>query len=141
MDSYGDTIDFMFSPKRNANVVLRFFRKMLGSCHSSKPKVISTDKNNAYPPAYKALKKFNLIDLRSKFRQKRYLNNIIEQDHRFIKKLVKTRLWFKSPTAARKTLQGYEPTHMVRKGQISKIQINNIQKQGKFINALFGVAA
>ncbi len=94
---------------------------MLGSCHSSKPKVISTDKNRAYPPAFKALKKFNLIDLKSKFREKRYLNNIIEQDHRFIKKLVKAGLWFKSPPTAWRTLQGYESMHMIRKGQVSKI--------------------
>ncbi len=141
IDSYGDTIDFMFSPRRNASAVFRFFRKMLGSCHSSKPKVISTDKNSAYLPAFKALKKFNLIDLRSKFRQKRYLNNIIEQDHRFIKKLVKAGLWFKSPPSARRTLQGYEAMHMIRKGQISKIQVNNVQNQGRFIKSLFGATA
>ncbi len=140
IDSYGDTIDFMFSPRRNASAVFRFFRRMLGSCHSSKPKVISTDKNSAYLPAFKALKKFNLIDLRSKFRQRRYLNNIIEQDHRFIKKLVKAG-WFKSLPIAQRTLQGCETMHIIRKGQISRIQINNVKNQGEFINSLFEVTA
>ncbi len=141
IDSYGDTIDFMLSPKRNAGAVFRFFRKMLGSCHSSKPKVISADKNKAYPPAFKGLRLANLIDNYSKFRQKKYLNNVIEQDHRFIKKLVKAGLWFKSPSTAWKTLQGYEAMHMIRKGQISKIVKNNIQNQSEFINSLLGVAA
>jgi IS6 family transposase len=141
IDSYGDTIDFMLSSKRNAGAAFRFFRKMLGSCHSSKPKIISVDKNSAYPLAFKALKKFHVLDSTSNFRQKKYLNNIIEQDHRFIKKLVKAGLWFKSPPSAWKTLQGYETMHMIRKGQISKILKNNIQNQAKFINSIFGVAA
>jgi transposase-like protein len=131
----------MFSSVRNASAVFRFFRKMLGSCHSSKPKVISADNNRAYLPAFRTLKKYNLIDLRAKFRQRRYLNNIIEQDHRFIKKLVKAGLWFKSLPSAEKTLQGYEAMHMIRKGQISKIQINNVKNQCEFINSLFGIAA
>jgi transposase-like protein len=132
IDSYGDTIDFMLSLRRNAKAVFYFFRKMLGSPHSSKPKVISTDKNSAYPPAFKVLKKFYLLDSSSTFRQKRYLNNIIEQDHRFIKKLVNASLWFKSPPSAWRTLQGYETMHMIRKGQVNKAE--SIQNQAKFIN-------
>ena len=128
INSYEDTIDFLLYPKRNARAVFSFFRKMLGSCHSSKPKIISVDKNSAYPLAFKALKKFHVLDSLSNFRQKKYLNNIIEQEHRFIKKIVKAGLWFKSSPLAWKTLQGYETMHMIRKGQISKIQKKHHRK-------------
>jgi transposase-like protein len=47
-----------------------------------------------------------------------YLNNIIEQDHRFIKKRIAASLWFRSVDGALSTIEGYEAMHMIRKGQI-----------------------
>ncbi len=68
----------------------------------------------------------------------KYLNNVIEQDHRFIKRLVKPGLGFYSFQTAWRTLQGYETMHMIRKGQV---QASGIQDQVKFVDGLFGLAA
>jgi len=69
------------------------------------------------------------------------LNNLIEQDHRFIKRLVKPGLGFFSLETAERTLQGYEIMNMFRKGQIQGVDKGNITSQVRFIARLFGVAA
>lgn len=77
----------------------------------------------------------------SELRQVKYLNNIVEQDHRFIKRLVKPGMGFFSFESAWRTLQGYEVMHMVRKGQMRGIEKGDIMGQVAFIADLFGVAA
>lgn len=74
-------------------------------------------------------------------RQVKYLNNIIEQDHRFIKRLVKPGMGFFSVETAWRTLQGYEAMRMFRKGQIYRVEKGNITEQVTYIASLFGVAA
>ena len=74
-------------------------------------------------------------------RQVKYLNNIVEQDHRFIKRRVKPGLGFFSPETAWNTLQGYEVMNMVRKGQMRGVEQGDIMGQIAFISSLFGVAA
>ena len=74
-------------------------------------------------------------------RQIKYLNNIVEQDHRFIKRLVKPGLGFFSVETAWRTLQGYEVMNMIRKGQIRDVSKGDIPGQVSFIASLFGVAA
>ena len=69
------------------------------------------------------------------------MNNLIEQDHRFIKRLVKPGLGFFSFESAWRTLHGYEVMHMVRKGQIRGVEKGDILGQIVFIASLFGVAA
>ena len=86
MDSTGKTIDFMLSEKRDANAVERFFKKALSSDHVQPPRVITVDKNPSYPAAIENLKKNKKLPQDINMRQTKYLNNIIEQDHRFIKK-------------------------------------------------------
>jgi transposase, IS6 family len=71
-------------------------------------------------------------------RPAKYLNNVIEQDHRFIKRLVKAGLGFSSFPTAWRTLRGYETMHMIRKGQVPA---GGILAQVKFVNSLFGLAA
>jgi transposase-like protein len=68
------------------------------------------------------------------------MNNIIEQDHRFIKRKVKLGLGFFSYPTAWRTIRGYEVMHMIRKGQIQGTAKGNIQAQNQFIAGLFGVA-
>ena len=63
---------------------------------------------------------------RAELRQNKYLNNIVEQDHRFIKKLVKPTMGFQSFHTVRRTLQGYEAMNVIRKGQIKGIEKGNI---------------
>ncbi len=73
-------------------------------------------------------------------RQVKYLNNIVEQDHRFIKRLVKPGMGFFSFQTAWRTLQGYEVMNMMRKGQIRGVDKGDIRCQVAFIAHLFGVA-
>ena len=67
----------------------RFFIKILKTQHSRDPRVINVDQNSAYPPAIEELKESGLLSSDCELRQNKYLNNVIEQDHRFPKKLAK----------------------------------------------------
>ena len=84
----------------------------------SAPRVINVDKNAAYPKAIAELKAARILPEQVELRQVKYLNNLIEQDHRFIKRLVKPGLGFFSFESAWRTLQGYEVMNMIRKGQV-----------------------
>ena len=88
LDSTGQTIDFMLSAKRDTKAAKRFFRKMLKAPKHQCPRVINADRNKAYPPAVEELKEEGVLPIASQLRQSKYLNNIIEQDHRFIKRRV-----------------------------------------------------
>jgi len=70
-------------------------------------------------------------------RQVKYLNNNVEQDHRFIKWLVRPGLGFGSFNTARRTLKGYEIMHMIRKGQIEGVKKGDIESQVNFVENLF----
>ena len=140
VDSDGNTIDFMLSAKRDRKAAKRFFKKALRSRHNQKPRVITVDKNAAYPPAIDELKEEKLLPEKVKVRQIKYLNNIVEQDHRFIKRIVKPMLSFKSFHTASKTLKGIEAIHMVRKGQIDGLD-RGVLNEVNFINKLFGLAS
>ena len=69
------------------------------------------------------------------------MNNIIEQEHRFIKKRIVASLWFRSVEGALNTIDGYEAMNMVRKGQVRWLAKDDIVGQVKFIESLFGIAA
>jgi IS6 family transposase len=70
-----------------------------------------------------------------------YINNIIEQDHRFIKKRINASLGFRSPEGAWRTIEGYEAMHLIRKGQVRWLDKENVIGQRQFIHNLFGIAA
>jgi IS6 family transposase len=74
-------------------------------------------------------------------RQSKYLNNLIEQDHRFIKRLVKPGLGFFSFETAWNTLQGYKVMNMIRKRQMHGMEKGNIIGQISLIASLFGLVA
>ena len=71
----------------------------------------------------------------------KYLNNLIEQDHRFIKRLTKPGMGFFSFEAAWRTLQGFEMMNMIRKGQVKNVGKGDILGQVALVSSLFGVAA
>jgi IS6 family transposase len=71
----------------------------------------------------------------------KYLNNLVEQDHRFIKRLVKPGLGFFSFETAWRTLQGYEVMNMIRKGQVNGVGKGDSRQQAWFVASLFGAAA
>jgi transposase, IS6 family len=107
----------------------------------SAPRVINVDKNAAYPKAIAELKAAGLLPEQVELRQVKYLNNLIEQDHRFIKRLVKPGMGFFSLETAGRTLQGYEVMNILRKGQVSGVGKGDITGQVTFVARLFGVAA
>jgi transposase-like protein len=141
VDSTGQTIDFMLSAKRDARAAKRFFRKMLKLPRHSSPRVINVDQNRAYPPAVEELKEEGVLSVAAQLRQCKYLNNIVEQDHRFIKRRVNPGLGFFSFNTARRTIGGYEAMNMIRKGQIEGIGIGDIRGQVRFVANLVNVAA
>ncbi len=97
------------------------------------------DKNPAYPKAIKELKAAEKLPEIVKLRQSKYLNNIVEQDHRSIKRLVKPGMGFGSFNTARRTIKEYEIMNMMRKGQVLGVLKGAIKERVLFINRIFGV--
>jgi transposase-like protein len=141
VDSCGQTIDFLLSAKRDAGAAKRFFRKALGQPHTVNPRTITVDKNPAYACATAEMKADGELWRFAQLRQCKFLNNIVEQDHRRVKRLVRPGLGFGSFHTARRTLAGYETMAMIRKGQVRDIRGRDIQAQANFIAKLFQVAA
>ncbi len=113
VDKQGQTIDFLLTAKRNTKSARRFLNKAIGS--SGKPSLINIDKSGANTAD---IKQYNSDEnKRIKIRQCKYLNSIVEQDHRFIKRRIRPMLGFKSFWSARATLAGIDVWRMLKKGQ------------------------
>ena len=141
VDSTGQTLDFLLNQTRRTRAAKRFFRKVLGRLHITPPRVINVDKNAAYIGAIGDLKREKLLPEGCKRRPSQYMNNIVEQDHRFLKRRIEPGLGFGSYPTAWRTIQGYEVMNMIRKGQIEGAEKGNIQAQNQFIAGLFGLVA
>ena len=139
VDSTGQTLDFLLNQTRSTRAAKRFFCKVLGRPHITAPRVINVNKNGCYIGAVNNLKKAGLLLEKCKRRPSHYMNNIIEQDHRFIKRQIKPGLGFFSYPTAWWTIRGYEVMHMIRKRQIEGADKGNIQAQNQFIAGLFGL--
>ena len=118
VDSTGATIDFLLSAKRDAAAAKRFFQKALRSVGHPHPRVINVDGNPSYPKVIGELKQTGELGRHCRCRPVRYLNNIVEQDHRAVKRRVKASQGFRCFDAAARTIQGIETMNMIRKGQI-----------------------
>ena len=141
VDSNGDTLDFLLRATRDRKAAIAFFRKTLGAAHTTPPRVVTVDKNPAYPVAFEAVRHEGLVRPRSNLRQCKYLNNIIEQDHRFIKRRTRPMLGFKRFTTAWRTLRGIEIMHALRKGQARWMAKGDVVGQTQLIHKVFGLAA
>jgi transposase-like protein len=141
VDSRGQTIDFLLAAKRDAAAAKRFFRKALSQPHTVNPRTITVDKNPAYPCAVTEMKADGELWRFSRLRQVKYLNNIVEQDHRRLRRLMRPGLGFGSFWTAQRTLAGYEVMAMIRKGQVRGIGGRDMQAQAVFIADLFQIAA
>jgi transposase, IS6 family len=131
----------MLSAARNADAAERFFRKVLQASHALTPRVITVDKNAAYPLAFDALQHDGTLPDTCLLRQCKYLNNMVEQDHRFVKRRVNPGLGFGAFATAQRTIQGYEAMHILHKGQLEGVTKGDVLAQNRVINQLFGVAA
>ena len=110
----------------------------MSSNHNQIPRLITVDKNPAYLSAIDELKNDKILPKSVGIRQIKYLNNIIEQDHRSIKQIVNTMLGFKSFQSANKTLKGIEAMNMVKKRQVNNRNYS-VFNEVKYINQLFGI--
>ena len=113
VNKHGHTVDFLLTAKRDTAAAKRFFEKAIR--HNTVPDKVTMDKSGANQAALEQLNKER--DIPITIRQVKYLNNIVEQDHRAIKRITRPMLGFKSFRAARAILAGIELMHMIRKGQ------------------------
>ncbi len=141
VDKQGNTLEFMLSARRDVSAAKRFFRKMMRAEHRRLPFSISVDKNAVYPEAFSASQVERVVPKDCKLRRVKYLNNVIEQDHRFIKRKVRASQCFKRFHTAERTLEGIEAMNMVRKGQVKRLAGGDAQGQAKFVESLFGITA
>jgi transposase, IS6 family len=141
VDSTGATIDFLLSETRDLTAARNFFQKALASPGHPRPRVITVDGNPSYPTVIDELKQQRALGRRCYCRVVPYLNNIVEQDHRAIKRRVNACLGFRSFDGAQRTIQGYQAMHMIRKGQVRWLAKGDVREQVRFINVTFGLAA
>ena len=140
IDSTGATIDFRLSGLRGAATTICLFCKALTDPSHSQPRVINTDQARLYGAGISGVKKEGILRQHCRHRPIQYWNNILEQDHRAIKRRVKANQGFGEFHAARRTIQGYEAMHMIRKGQARGVSGSDVRRQIQFINKLFKVA-
>lgn len=114
VDKQGNTIDFLLTATRDTKAALSFLKKAIDQ--NSKPSLVNIDQSGANNAGLKQVNHDN--HTRIKIRQCKYLNNIIEQDHRRIKRSTRPMLGFKTFPAAQRTLAGIEVMAMIRKGQM-----------------------
>jgi transposase, IS6 family len=113
---------------------------MMRADHRRLPFSISVDKNAAYPEAFTSSQDEKVVPHDCKLRRVKYLNNIIEQDHRFVKKKVRASQCFKRFHTAERTLEGIETMNMIRKGEVKRLDRNDVMGQAKFVLSLLAVA-
>ncbi|MDF1653622.1 MAG: IS6 family transposase [Coxiellaceae bacterium] len=115
VDKSGNTIDFMLSKKRDLKAAKRFFCKPIG--FNEQPEKVTIDKSGPNNAALKSINKSRTEHGTIEIRQIKYLNNIVEQDHRFIKRITKPMMGFKSFNSACVTIISIKLHHMLRKNQ------------------------
>ncbi len=115
VDRAGDTVDFLLTAKRDLAATRRFLERAI-NLHDV-PEKITIDKSGANTAAIESIKAYACVDIL--MRQSKYLNNIVEQDHRAIKRITRPMLGFKSFWSARIIIAGIETMHMIKKGQMN----------------------
>jgi transposase-like protein len=130
VDTTGQTIDFLLTAKRDAAAALRFFRKAIR--HQGEPEVVTIDKSGANTAALTTLNAGKPDEETITIRQNKYLNNLVEQDHRQIKRRIRPMLGFKSFRRAQTLLAGIELLHMIRKGQYQHPESDGLSPAEQF---------
>jgi transposase-like protein len=133
----------MLSPRRDVVAAKHFLQMALWRTGQVRPRVINVDGHASYPPAIAELKESGALPRRCRCRPSPYLNNILEQDHRFVRvrKRIAASLWFRSVDGASRTIAGYEVMNMIRKGQVRWLAKGDVVGQVRFVERVFGIAA
>ena len=116
VDKYGNTVDFLLTRRRQKMSAQRLFNKAIGN--NGKPRIVNIDKSGANSSAILTVNKRSLSTKKIKIRKVKYLNNIIEQDHRRIKRRIRIMTGFKEFESAQRTLSGIEVVSIIKKDQI-----------------------
>lgn len=130
VDTAGQKIDFLLTAKRDSAAALRFFRKAIR--HHGEPEVVTIDKSGANTAALASLNADKPDEEAITVRKSKYLNNLIEQDHRNIKRRTWPMLGFKSFRRAQTILTGIELSNMIRKGQYQHPQSEGLSPAEQF---------
>jgi putative transposase len=129
VDRDGQTLDFMLSGRRDLAAARRFFKQAMAA--NGVPDRIVVDKSGANLAGLQAanvILKFTNSGRTIEIRQVKYLNNILEQDHRFIKRIIGPMMGFKAFHSAAATIAGIEVAHMIRKDQFAANGITAFQQ-------------
>ena len=140
VDSSGETIEFMLSPKRDL-IAAKLFLRLALSAGGPPPRVINVDGHPAYAGAIAELQQTGELGRRCRCRSAPYLNNTIEQDHRFIKKRITASLGFPPAEGHGERLRVTRRCIPIRKGQIRWVAKGNPLAHRQFIHTIVGVAA
>ena len=133
VDRDGDTIDFLLRAKRDRAAARRFLERAI-DLHGV-PEKITIDKSGANPAAIESVRADSGAEI--ELRQIKYLNNIVEQDHRAIKRIVRPMLGFKDFRCARILLGGIETMHMIRKGQYDRPERRAVSAANQFYSLAY----
>ena len=118
VDKQGNTIDFLLTKKRMKGSAQKFLNKAIGN--NGKPRIINIDKSGANTAGIRTWNRRSFTKKKIKIRRVKYLNNIVEQDHRNIKRRIQITTGFKEFESAQRTLAGIEIVNIIRKGQINE---------------------
>lgn len=133
VDRAGDTIDFLLRAHRDGAAARRFFERAM-DLHGV-PDKITIDKSGANTAAVASIRADSGADI--ELRQNKYLNNIVEQDHRAIKRIVRPMLGFKNFRCARALIAGIETMHMIKKGQLDGLKARTSSAVEQFYSLAF----
>jgi putative transposase len=133
VDKAGDTIDFMLRARRDYAAARSFFERAI-DLHGV-PEKITIDKSGANTAAIEGIRADSGADIET--RQNKYLNNIVEQDHRAIKRIVRPMLGFKNFRCARALIAGIETMHMIKKGQLNGVKDRFSSAAARFYSLAF----
>jgi transposase-like protein len=136
VDQAGRTVDFRLSAKRNVTAAKGFFRKAIKGQQCA-PQTITLDGYAASHRAVRELKADGLLPADTKRHSSKYLNNLIEQDHRGVKQRIAVMLGFKWFKNAAITIAGVELMHRIRKGQF---ELGRLGVQGRAMPAVWNAA-
>jgi transposase-like protein len=129
VDKYGKTIDFLLTEKRDEQAARTFLTRAIRR-HGGVPEKITIDGSAANEAAIKSYNEKHSTSI--EIRKVKYLNNIVEQDHRAVKRLIRPMMGFKSFGAAQSTLVGIELIHMLKKGQLEGEEFKDLTAAEQF---------
>src|SRR3712207_4084379 len=141
VDGSAPTVAFLLSATRDKKAAKRFFRRALARENTRHPRTLVTGRLKSYPGALRELKRDREMWRFTRHRRGRWRNNLVEQDHRRIKRRTGPMLGFQGFWTARRTLAGVEAMAMLAKGQVRVVPANDAPAQRAFVHQVFGVAA